>query len=98
MPYSWGERLAAVACTGADVSMRLYTVAKLYYRCFNFIMEEKMSDCIDKLQNEIDELKKDHKKLMSGSERGSSSSSSSSSSGSERKESRSGSKKSSSKK
>ena len=45
-----------------------------------------MSDCIDKLQNEIDELKKDHKKLMSGSERGSSSSSSSSSSGSERKE------------
>ena len=42
-----------------------------------------MSDCIDKLQNEIDELKKDHKKLMSGSER---------------KESRSGSKKSSSKK
>ena len=70
----------------------------LYYRWFNFIMEEKMSDCIDKLQNEIDELKKDHKKLMSGSERGSSSSSSSSSSGSERKESRSGSKKSSSKK
>ena len=57
-----------------------------------------MSDCIDKLQNEIDELKKDHKKLMSCSVRGSSSSSSSSSSGSERKESRSGSKKSSSKK
>lgn len=44
-----------------------------------------MSDCIDKLQSQIDEIKKEHKKLMSGTNRGKSSSSSAASMGSEKK-------------